>query len=77
MDAAFIPEVNDDLDTQNFEKFEEVQMFLHFCGLLEENFVQDNMLVLSLFMLIFGLQADNQAQSSAKTGPWRKVSFGI
>lgn len=24
MDAAFIPEVNDDLDTQNFEKFEEV-----------------------------------------------------
>uniref|UniRef100_A0A2P2LIG3 Serine/threonine-protein kinase CBK1-like n=2 Tax=Rhizophora mucronata TaxID=61149 RepID=A0A2P2LIG3_RHIMU len=23
MDAAFIPEVNDDLDTQNFEKFEE------------------------------------------------------
>lgn len=24
MDAAFIPEVNDELDTQNFEKFEEV-----------------------------------------------------
>jgi len=24
MEAAFIPEVNDDLDTQNFEKFDEV-----------------------------------------------------
>ena len=24
MDAAFVPEVNDDLDTQNFEKFDEV-----------------------------------------------------
>ncbi|XP_009336128.2 LOW QUALITY PROTEIN: serine/threonine-protein kinase tricornered [Pyrus x bretschneideri] len=40
MDAAFIPEVNDDLDTQNFEKFDE---------------------------------ADNQTQSSSKTGPWRKM----
>ena len=27
MEAAFIPEVNDELDTQNFEKFEEVSMF--------------------------------------------------
>lgn len=25
MEAAFIPEVNDELDTQNFEKFEEVK----------------------------------------------------
>jgi len=24
MEAAFIPEVNDELDTQNFEKFDEV-----------------------------------------------------
>ena len=31
MKAAFIPEVNDELDTQNFEKFEEVQDFPHFC----------------------------------------------
>ncbi|KAH9764336.1 AGC kinase family protein [Citrus sinensis] len=38
--AAFIPEVNDELDTQNFEKFEE---------------------------------ADNQIQTSAKSGPWRKM----
>lgn len=28
MKAAFIPEVNDELDTQNFEKFEEVQEFV-------------------------------------------------
>lgn len=26
MEAAFIPEVNDELDTQNFEKFEEVSL---------------------------------------------------
>lgn len=32
MEAAFIPEVNDELDTQNFENFEEVrdQYFFHF-----------------------------------------------
>ncbi|KAL5712463.1 non-specific serine/threonine protein kinase [Ranunculus cassubicifolius] len=40
MEAAFIPEVNDDLDTQNFEKFEE---------------------------------ADQKNETSAKTGPWRKM----
>jgi len=27
MQAAFLPEVNDELDTQNFEKFEEVCKF--------------------------------------------------
>lgn len=32
MKAAFIPEVNDELDTQNFEKFEEVYyMFIFMC----------------------------------------------
>ena len=30
MDAAFVPEVNDDLDTQNFEKFDEVQLIFFF-----------------------------------------------
>ncbi|KAK9684954.1 hypothetical protein RND81_10G245400 [Saponaria officinalis] len=40
MDAAFIPEVNDELDTQNFENFDE---------------------------------ADNQLQSTSKSGPWRKM----
>ncbi|KAJ6719411.1 SERINE/THREONINE-PROTEIN KINASE [Salix purpurea] len=40
MKAAFIPEVNDELDTQNFEKFDE---------------------------------ADDQIQTSAKSGPWRKM----
>lgn len=29
MEAAFIPEVNDELDTQNFEKFEEVSFNSH------------------------------------------------
>jgi serine/threonine kinase 38 len=28
MEAAFKPEVNGELDTQNFEKFEEVLMFV-------------------------------------------------
>ncbi|KAG8640208.1 serine/threonine-protein kinase 38-like [Manihot esculenta] len=40
MEAAFIPEVKDELDTQNFEKFEE---------------------------------AENQSQTTTKTGPWRKM----
>ncbi|XP_010540900.1 PREDICTED: serine/threonine-protein kinase 38 isoform X1 [Tarenaya hassleriana] len=40
MEAAFIPEVNDDLDTQNFEKFDE---------------------------------SETQAQTSSKSGPWRKM----
>ena len=30
MEAAFIPEVNDDLDTQNFEKFDEVLISFNF-----------------------------------------------
>jgi len=29
MKAAFIPEVNDELDTQNFEKFEEVSFLIY------------------------------------------------
>ena len=29
MKAAFIPEVNGELDTQNFEKFDEVLLFTH------------------------------------------------
>ncbi|PIN05062.1 NDR serine/threonine kinase [Handroanthus impetiginosus] len=39
-EAAFIPEVNDELDTQNFEKFEE---------------------------------SEHHAQTSSKSGPWRKM----
>ncbi|XP_074316096.1 uncharacterized protein LOC141652491 isoform X2 [Silene latifolia] len=39
-EAAFIPEVIDELDTQNFENFDE---------------------------------AENQSQSTSKTGPWRKM----
>ena len=37
MKAAFIPEVNGELDTQNFEKFEEVMFYflglIYFCRL--------------------------------------------
>jgi hypothetical protein len=37
MKAAFIPEVNGELDTQNFEKFEEVKIYfpllVYFCKL--------------------------------------------
>ncbi|ONK57371.1 uncharacterized protein A4U43_C10F19400 [Asparagus officinalis] len=40
MEAAFIPEVKDELDTQNFEKFEE---------------------------------SDSHAQTSSRSGPWRKM----
>lgn len=29
MEATFIPEVNDELDTQKFEKFEEVFFYTH------------------------------------------------
>lgn len=39
MEAAFVPEVKDELDTQNFEKFEEVGQLLLFlllvCWLLD------------------------------------------
>lgn len=35
MEAAFKPEVNGELDTQNFEKFEEVLIFSVFNGILQ------------------------------------------
>lgn len=49
MKAAFIPEVNDELDTQNFEKFEEVQEFLHFCRCCCAPFL---FLILAVVMLV-------------------------
>ncbi|KAH0985238.1 hypothetical protein GBA52_012415 [Prunus armeniaca] len=42
MEAAFLPEVNNELDTQNFEKFDEL---------------------------------GTQAETSSKSGPWRKASI--
>lgn len=41
MEAAYVPQVNDDLDTQNFEKFDEVYVisFLFFFPLLNNCFV--------------------------------------
>ncbi|CAN6901075.1 unnamed protein product [Brassica oleracea] len=40
MDAAFVPEVNDDLDTQNFEKFDEIlsSKDVNFVGYTYKNF---------------------------------------
>ncbi|CAA7013985.1 unnamed protein product [Microthlaspi erraticum] len=40
MDAAFVPEVNDDLDTQNFEKFDEMlsSKDINFVGYTYKNF---------------------------------------
>jgi len=43
MEAAFIPEVNDELDTQNFEKFDEV--FKMFQSIAYSMFAIDLMLV--------------------------------
>lgn len=34
MEAAFLPEVNNELDTQNFEKFEEVRKWLYLFDLV-------------------------------------------
>ncbi|CAN6904395.1 unnamed protein product [Brassica oleracea var. botrytis] len=47
MDAAFVPEVNDDLDTQNFEKFDETQD----CFLVKDSFMFYSIPVLFLQML--------------------------
>jgi serine/threonine kinase 38 len=46
MEAAFIPEVNDELDTQNFEKFEEVRCYSHAVMLLA-------IPTISLYRLVF------------------------
>lgn len=66
--AAFIPEVNDELDTQNFEKFEEV--FFSVPSIL--TFAELVIYSLSQFFLLF-LQSDNQIPITTKSGPWRKV----
>lgn len=76
MKAAFIPEVNDELDTQNFEKFEEVQyiiyLYVHGHGYRRVVFfVVGTNIILSLFTN--DVQADKQTESSSKAGPWRKV----
>lgn len=44
MEAAFLPEVNDELDTQNFEKFEEVQksIVINFYLMRWAHFINDN-----------------------------------
>ncbi|EOY06065.1 AGC isoform 3 [Theobroma cacao] len=67
MKAAFIPEVNDELDTQNFEKFEEVD----YCYCVYK--YEITCLEVFLFLPSFMHQADNQIPSAAKSGPWRKM----
>jgi len=76
MEAAFIPEVKDDLDTQNFENFEEVLTSLNFFYW----FCEPSVLVAhfaSIFSACFALQSENQTQTTSKTGPWRKVSLSL
>lgn len=38
MEAAYIPEVKDELDTQNFEKFEEVVICLNLYSIVKPEF---------------------------------------
>jgi len=49
MKAAFIPEVNDELDTQNFEKFDEVSYLFFMLMEIEE------LIILSLYNILFYL----------------------
>ena len=73
--AAFIPEVNDELDTQNFEKFDEVGKSLpYFKSILKFNEVGNFChFVLSSHDSFMILQDDKHIQSTKKAGPWRKV----
>lgn len=72
MEAAFIPNVRDELDTQNFEKFEEVKTFLlSYCLLILLTAPEYESDKLYLFLL---LQAPVPVQSSPRPGPWRKVN---
>ena len=74
MEAAFIPEVNDELDTQNFEKFEEVWMFKHNSPALLSNISNTADLAGGLFLFFFALfifdTTDRQATSSDKHQIW-------
>ena len=42
MEAAFLPEVNNELDTQNFEKFEEVRNYCVFISKVKWSFNKRN-----------------------------------
>lgn len=69
MKAAFIPEVNDEMDTQNFEKFEEVYIAL-------QVYTAPAFSAFGFFCscsFFFFLQSDSQSTSATKSGPWRKV----
>lgn len=72
MEAAFTPEVNDELDTQNFEKFEEVLKYFSFFFCIAIHLRPFSLAKFSSFYT-FHLQADSQTHSSSRAGPWRKV----
>ena len=66
MKAAFIPQVNDELDTQNFEKFEEVATEkIEFFFTIAILYIRE----------FFIMQSNDRTQTSAKSGPWRRVSM--
>lgn len=60
MEAAYVPQVNDDLDTQNFEKFDEVYVisFLFFFPLLNNCFV---------FSFLWSVMCEKQKEKKATT----------
>ena len=72
MEAAFIPEVNDELDTQNFEKFDEVCETIIF-SLILFTYLSSILPVQFFSFYLLHLQSDSQSQSSRRAGPWRKV----
>lgn len=68
IDAAFIPEVTDELDTQNFEKFEEVLMYLFSSANVFHYYLLNSLLLSSCSQ-----QSETRSQSASRSGPWRKV----
>lgn len=73
MEAAFIPEVNDELDTQNFEKFEEVFIRLFTCQFCKT--IRSSCRHSAPFASFWIWQSECQTHTSTKTGPWRKVGL--
>lgn len=74
MKAAFIPEVNDELDTQNFEKFEEVSKYPFWLPFALLCYFFNCLTYENLVPCVWLLQSDNQVPTTTKSGPWRKVS---
>lgn len=74
MEAAFIPEVNDDLDTQNFEKFDEVcSSFLHIHTYFVWLHSESVSVIYHKQIVPFTSQSNSSSQPSSRISPWRKV----